>query len=189
MGNVSFWELPNLYKGLINESYGFISLSWRGFGNSIGIPSVSGIYKDADTIMKFLLLEGYSMKDIIVLGYSMGCSPAIQVSKNYKHKGLMLVAPYRSIGSVGQRRYPIMPINHILTRETNFNNIDHIADVSLPLLIIHGDNDNSVPMQESQSLITKAVGYNERIVIPGEDHFINVETVVRHLDAFASRLN
>ena len=186
-GNVAHGYLVELYKQFIKEGYGFISLSWRGFGNSTGSPTVSGIYKDADTIIQFVEEEGYNMKDVLVIGYSMGTAPAIQVSNRYKHRGLMLIAPFRSIGAMAMRRYPAIPEKYLLKDECNFDNINYISTLLTPVAFVHGDKDLDVPMEESEILADRSINTLFYSTLKGENHKITPHKVMNDIELLISK--
>ena len=116
-------------------------------GNS---DSLKRIHDDAEIIFKYLTGKiGYSPKQVIILGRSMGSVPAIWLSEKENPGFLILMSAFTCIKDV---------VNNIagslakLLIKERFNNLNLIKNVICPTLIIHGQKDSFIPWIHSKKL-------------------------------------
>ncbi len=166
-------------KALAELGDGFIIPSWRGFGKSEGHPTKDGLLNDAEATLKFLKSNGYDLKDIIMIGESLGTGIATKMATNYKFKGLLLLTPYTSIADRAGEIYPFLP-TQLLTKD-NFEVLSKIDLINQPLLIIHGDKDDVVPLDHAMKIYNKAKEKKKIIIYPGAGH-----SNYNYKDAFAN---
>lgn len=169
-GNAHHLGQRNLkFKELIDMGYGFIAVSYRGFGKSEGAPSEAGIYNDARAAVKFLNELGYETSNTIVIGESLGSGMAVKMATENKFKGIFLITPYTKIADRAQEIYWYLPVSALI--QDNFNNIDNINKINgAPLLIVHGTEDDVIPDAHSQILMDAATGDKKLIIYPGKGH-------------------
>ena len=60
-----------------NFNVNFLIIAWRGFSGNKGKPNELGLYKDAESAIKWLKLKGVMEKNIILYGESLGTGVAI----------------------------------------------------------------------------------------------------------------
>lgn len=151
-GNIS----QRFYKAdiLNTEGFGVLMVGYRGFGGNDGKISEQGLYKDARAHIAWLKKNGISEERMVFYGESIGSGPAVQMATEYSEAGLILEAPFDSAVALAKQRYPYAPVN-ILMRD-KFENVEKIADINTPLLILHGDEDNVVPVQNAKTLFEDA---------------------------------
>lgn len=155
-------------KELKEMGYGFIIPAWRGFGKSEGSPTEEGIYNDARATIDFIKKEGYDLKNVIVVGESLGSGIATKMATENEFKGLFLITPYTTIADRAAEIYFYIPVKSLL--KDNFDNINNISHVKEPVFIIHGDNDNIIPHAHSLKIIEKANEPKKLIIYPGVNH-------------------
>jgi fermentation-respiration switch protein FrsA (DUF1100 family) len=69
---------------------------------------------------------------------------------------------------VAQEQYPFMPVP--LLMKDKYLSRERIKDVHMPLLIIHGDRDETIPFAEGQRLFELANQPKMFIRMPGSHH-------------------
>jgi RTX toxin RtxA len=82
-----------------------LAMNYRGFGKSEGEPSEKGIYRDADTMLRFVLEDVAGAEDKIKIylhGHGMGCAVAARAlakaqSRGQKIEGMVLDDPVPSM--------------------------------------------------------------------------------------------
>ena len=72
------------------------------------------------------------------------------------------------MADVGQHHYPFLPVR-LLLRDT-FPSIDRINRIRSPLLVIAGERDRIVPIQQSRRLYEAASAPKTLVVFPEADH-------------------
>ncbi len=83
------------------------------------------------------------------------------------------VFEFREIDSRGQTITPVSDPEKILEIGRNISPVNHVTSDDPPTLLIHGDKDSVVPIQQSQSIIEKFQAAKvpcKLIVRPGADH-------------------
>ena len=82
--------------------------------------------------------------------------------------GLILESPFPSIEAVAKVHYGGLPVHWLLGAE--FRLIDRLPQLSLPKLIIHGDQDDIIPIELGRQVFEAARPPKSFFSIPGADH-------------------
>jgi len=178
-GNISH-RIENV-KFLVSKGISVFLFSYRGYGKSSGRPSEQGIYIDGIAAYDYLTkVEKISPDRIAIFGRSLGGSVAIEVALQRKATCLIIESTFTSIKDMA-RTIPLFFIFSPFLPH-HYNNISKIANVSIPKLILHGDNDNIVPFSMGKKLFAQAIepkfflpiqgaGHNDTYVVGGENYF------------------
>jgi pimeloyl-ACP methyl ester carboxylesterase len=134
-----------------------ITCDYPGYGFSTGQPSEQGISSAAVALLDYTLSKlNHKMHEIILLGKSLGSTPAIHLASQpacHSLGGIILVSPVASAVRClpGSSKLP----NFILTELDSWvlPNIKHIGNVSCPVQFIHGLKDDIVPCCNSHMLL------------------------------------
>src|SRR6185436_7159123 len=108
-------------------------------------------------------------QQIVVYGESIGGAPAIAVANERRVAGLTLQSTLSSLASMARRRLAWMPLTGWLVRDA-FPNGTRIAGVRVPVLIVHGTDDQVIPFGEGQQLAAAAPAGTTFLPIEGADH-------------------
>jgi len=144
-------------------------IDYRQFGKSEGKISEQGTYLDARAALSYL----HSRKDIknekiIFFGRSLGSAVAVELAVKKKCCALILETPFTSIKEMGKKLYPFLPFTIFL--RTKYDSLSKIRDIKVPTLIMHGDKDELVPIEQGKMLYEKANEPKEFYTIPGAMH-------------------
>ncbi len=137
-------------KDLMHLNSNVLLVDYRGYGLSSGGPSEKGIYLDARAALKFLEDEfEVELSQTFVYGRSIGSAAAIDLVQDNDVAGLILVTPISS-----GEELALMSGMESLTSITGnpFNNIEKIQNYEGPVLIIHGDQDEVLPVEMGRRL-------------------------------------
>ena len=126
-----------------NLNVNFLIIAWRGFSGNKGKPNELGLYRDAESAIKWLKLKGVIEQNIILYGESLGTGVAVEVAQNKNYAGIILESPFTSMINLGKKYYPFFPVRFLL--KDKFESYKKITNVSVPVLIIHGKVDKIVP--------------------------------------------
>jgi fermentation-respiration switch protein FrsA (DUF1100 family) len=179
-GNISH-RLDNirLLHGLVGVHI-FI-FDYRAYGRSTGEVSEEGTYRDAEGALGYLRSRSdLDSTRIVYFGRSLGSAVAVNLAAKETPAGLILESPFLSIRAMAKAIFPFLPLGPFL--RTRYDSLAKIAQVSCPLLIIHGDQDEIVPYSHGQRLYTAAsepkefytirgAGHNDTYVVGGEEYF------------------
>jgi fermentation-respiration switch protein FrsA (DUF1100 family) len=159
----------------LDAGYGVLMVGYRGFGNP-GSPSEEGLYMDAQAAIDAIKAKGVPEDGMVFYGESMGTGVATQMATEYSAAGLILESPYTSVPDVGADRYPLVPVNLLL--HDRYDSIDKIKDVHMPLLLLHGELDQVVPVRFGKKLFEAANEPKQAVYIPdaGHNNVYNLKT-------------
>lgn len=167
------------FRLFLNAGWGFVALSHRGFGGSTGWPSEKRNVRDAITLLEHLSGEGLDPQRFVLYGESMGSGTAVQAAASHPIGGLILHAPYDSVLDMARIRVPFI-LPRLFLRE-RWHSIAYIAQVTAPLLWLHGDKDRIVPQSRGRRLYDAASGPKYAGLVKGANHFgIYTQAVFNH---------
>jgi fermentation-respiration switch protein FrsA (DUF1100 family) len=69
---------------------------------------------------------------------------------------------------VGRTHYPWLPVGGLL--KDRYPSVERIGSVTVPVLVIAGDADGIVPIDQSRTIFESVPGQKQLVVIPGADH-------------------
>jgi fermentation-respiration switch protein FrsA (DUF1100 family) len=149
------------------RGFGMFMMSYRGFSGSSGSPSEAANVGDAKLAYDTLVARGVDPADIIVYGESLGSGVAVQVAAEKRVAGVILDAPYTSMVDLASLHYPQLP--RWLMRD-RYETTQFIGTVTAPLLIVHGEEDDVVPVTRGRALFEAANAPKEIATLPGAGH-------------------
>ena len=148
---------------------------YRGYGSSGGTPTLTNMIKDAHPIFegfKRVLKDGGFSGNIFIMGRSLGSASAIELASNYQSqfKGLIIESGFANVFNL--LKYLGFPLKSlgIIVPEAPYS-LEIIRKISLPTLVMHGEYDQIVPVEEGKALYETIAAKDKRlIIIPGVDH-------------------
>ena len=170
-GNISY-RVNNIL--MLNRRLGLnvFIFDYRGYGRSEGSPSERGMYADADAALTYLQSRpDVDAGRIILFGRSLGCAVAVETAMRRPVKAVILEAPFTSIKGMAQSTGPLtslVPIHWLL--KSKFDSLSKIASVQSPVMVLHGDEDATVPIAMARALYAAANEPKRFYAIPGADH-------------------
>ena len=146
---------------------GMFMMTYRGYGGSSGQPSEKSNVTDGKRAYDALVASGVPASDIIIYGESLGTGVAVQVAAEKPAAGLILDAPYTSMLELARLHYPSLP-RWLMT--DRYETLSHIGKVKAPLLIIHGDADEVIPVAMGKAVFDAANAPKEIATFPAAGH-------------------
>lgn len=168
---------------------------YRGYGSSTGSPTVSTMLRDAPMVFQglrgTLQEEGYR-GPLFLMGRSLGSLSALEIAWRYQEQlaGLILESSFHSIAGLLVRSG--FEEGDPRLRELAEADLSKVQKVLLPTLLIHGENDELVPLEEAYYIYETLVARQKRLeVIPGAGHndllFLGREQYFKALEEFVRR--
>ena len=146
-----------LLELLHNElGIGIFAIDYRGYGWSEGKPSETGLYADAQAALEAAQnYSGSGLQEIVIFGQSLGAAVAVELASNQPVRGVVLEAAFTSIRDMARHHYSFLPVGPLL--RTSFDSESRIATIDTPLLMIHGQDDDIVPLDMGRKLFAAAL--------------------------------
>ena len=141
------------FQPLIADGMGIVALSYRGYAGSSGQPGEQGLLQDAAAAYAFTT-ERYRADQIVVWGFSLGTGVAVALAADQPVGKLILEAPYSSIADIAASVFWFAPVR-LLMRD-QFRSNERIARVKVPLLVMHGAQDGTIPLRFGERLFALA---------------------------------
>jgi hypothetical protein len=141
------------FSWLTADGVGLLGLSYRGYGGSSGKPTESGLLLDAMAAYDFAAAR-YPAGHIVLWGESLGTGVAVALAAERQIGGLILDAPFTSAADIGAAAFPFVPVRWFI--KDAFRSDQRIARVKVPLLVLHGERDQVVPIKYGKGLFELA---------------------------------
>jgi fermentation-respiration switch protein FrsA (DUF1100 family) len=156
------WVLPSL-PPLRDLGFAVFAYDFRGYGLSQGRASEQHVYADIDAAYDYLTRElRVPAARVILYGRSLGAGAAVDLAARQSVGGLILESPFLTAFRV-MTRIPLFPFDR-------FRNVDKIGRVRCPVLVMHGEADEIVPLWHGQQLFERAPGPKMFLAVPGAHH-------------------
>lgn len=161
--------IAQLYR---REGISLFVADYRGYGLSDGVPSFASVTADAHAICSFFLEKvGAPGRDVplFVMGRSLGSHCAVELAFHYpeRFRGLIVESGSSNIarllelfGLASERQ---STLSEAIT--------GRLRSITLPALIIHGERDSLIPLDEAIKLHEDLGSREKRLeIVPGADH-------------------
>ena len=170
-GTRADWHRIALYKVLANAGFHVVPVDYRGFGDSTGSPSERGVVADSISVYRWIKKQSTRAK-VLVWGHSLGSSISTNVVQQLcragdSPAGLILEAPFNNLKDAAFNHpfsaiFKLLPwfnfafVEPLTEQELLFRTDHYIAGVSVPTLILHAEDDCSVPYKLGRQLYDTA---------------------------------
>jgi pimeloyl-ACP methyl ester carboxylesterase len=158
-GNISTYMF--MITPLVKNGYQVYAVDFRGYGKSTGKPTHVNVAKDAEVVYT-KMKENKKIKNtkIIVYGASLGCQIATSLTKKHQEEinGLILDGGFASFADVAKLYAPKEVHTYIDNALGKmYPSREEIKEIkNIPKLIIHGKNDKSIPINQSEIVFKNA---------------------------------
>jgi fermentation-respiration switch protein FrsA (DUF1100 family) len=159
-------------------------VDYRGYGRSSESPSEEGLLRNARAARGTLIHErGVDAGRILYLGESLGGAVALAFALERPPMGLILQSTFTSLRDTARLHYRV-PAGLILDA---YPSLRRIRQLPAPLMVLHGDHDEIVPLAHGRALYDAAPGQKHLHVFAGLGHNDLVDRAGRlYADAIAS---
>ncbi len=155
------------YRLWLEGGAGFLAVGYRGFSGSTGKPTEAGLAMDAEAAWDWLAAR-YPAQRIVINGYSLGTGVAVRLAATHPAKALVLEAPYTSTADVARPHFSWLPIDALM--QDRFDSRKLIGAIHMPIMIVHGDRDQTIPFALGQALYEAAPAPKRFLHMKGVDH-------------------
>jgi len=165
--------------------FSVFAIDYRGFGKSRlddqgDLPSEKTVYEDARVGWDAFVARVPDASRRYIYGHSLGGAIAVDLAASLSEAATKARAPSPAAGLVVESSFTNLadiaralsvqwlPIQLILSQK--FDAVDKIAEVRMPVLVLHGDHDRYVPVGLGRKLYDAAPEPKRLVVVPGGTH-------------------
>lgn len=152
----------------MTAGYGVFMMSYRSYSGSTGAATEKANIADAALAFDTLVARGVPPSDIVIYGESLGTGVAVQTAAARKPGAVILDAPYTSMIAAAQQHYAWLPVKPFLS--DTYRSDLYIAQVSAPLLILHGAMDGIISVDLGKKLFSQANQPKDMVVFEQGNH-------------------
>jgi fermentation-respiration switch protein FrsA (DUF1100 family) len=155
------------FRALTADGTGLIALSYRGYSGSTGRPTEAGLLEDAAAAYAFAAAR-YPPERIALWGESLGSGVAVALAAEKPVGRVVLEAGFSSAADIGAGVYWYVPVR--LLMKDQFRSDLRIGKVTAPVLMLHGDRDNIIPIALGERLYALINAPKRFVRFPGGGH-------------------
>lgn len=190
---------PALAEAFCRQKYPVFMFNFRGSGDSGGNFDMPGWTRDLQAVVDYILqLENNRTRGLYLVGFSGGAATSVYVASQddrvsgvaacacpadfslFSERGgaQAIVDHYREIGIIRDADFP-ESAQDWLDSFLPVTPVDHVGEIApRSLIIIHGSEDDVVPVSHASRMFEKAGEPKELIVIEGAGHRLRQEPEV-----------
>ena len=160
-----------LADGLSRAGMAVLLFDYRGYGGNPGLPYEEGIARDARAALAYVRGRSPEVdsRRIVFFGESLGGAVAVRLASEFAPAALVLRSPFSSMSAVARVHFPVARVLDWLLRD-RYDAAAIMPRLRSPLLIIAGDDDHIVPLEDSERLFALAREPKRLLILPGADH-------------------
>ena len=167
-GNISH-RLHNLKKLHDALQIPVFIFDYREYGLSEGEISKAGTFFDANGAFQYLTEEkGFQKSSVLLFGRSLGTALAVDIAGKEECLGVVLEAAFTSTDEMMQRYFPFFSLP--MQSTVKYDSLSQIHGIRSPVLFIHGQMDQTIPVSMARRLFEKAPFPKDFYEIAGADH-------------------
>ena len=143
-------------------------VEYRGYGRSEGKPGEKAFYRDSEAVWSWLTTAaGYSAKDIILYGKSLGGAVATDLATRHQPAALILQSTFTSIPDMAKKLIPGVPGFLVPTKMAS---VEKVPKLACPVLVVHSHHDEIVPFTMGKELAQRANNLYRFLEFQGYGH-------------------
>ncbi len=162
------WAL--IARDLEDLDCGLLLVDYPGYGKSTGTPREGSLYAAGEAAYRWLVqVHSFPASRLLLFGKSLGGPVAAEVACKGPVMGLILESTFTSVPAMIRRFVPVPGKGSWLKSEV-YDTVSKIRELAIPLLIIHGTADTTVPVEEAHVLYQNAQPPKELYLVDGAGH-------------------
>ena len=157
------WMAADLHRLKVNV----FLFDYRGYGESRGLPTEQGTYRDARAAFEVVRAKHKDSDNppVVLHGQSLGGAVAVQLALDKPVRGLIVESSFSSVSDVGEKLYPVMPIRWFC--RFRYDSASKVRSVVVPKIFAHSPQDDLIPYELGERLYRAAAEPKEFVVLEG----------------------
>ncbi|UCC72219.1 MAG: alpha/beta hydrolase [Gemmatimonadota bacterium] len=167
---------------LVSSGFNVLIMDYRGYGKSEGRPSEQALYDDGLLAYRHLTGErGVDPARLVIFGRSLGGTVAIELATQQAAAAVIVESCFTSAQELARLHYFWLPGKLLGAMTHKFDSISKVPRLRVPVLYVHGDVDNIVPVQMGRRLYeaspepkdwyeVRGAGHNDMLWVGGSGY-------------------
>jgi len=165
------WGSTLRMRNMHQLGFAVLALDYRGFGQSSAeLPSEAGVLEDSRAAWQWLARE-QPQRPRYIFGHSLGGAIAVQLATEvHDARGLIVEGTFTSIADVFRTfKWGWLPVTPLITQR--FDSAQKIAQVRVPILVVHGSEDSLIRPELGRALYERAPAPKRFVLVEGGTHY------------------
>jgi uncharacterized protein len=175
---IAAWSVPWAREVARRTGATVLGAEYRGYAGLSGRPTYAGSKLDARAAYDYARRTlGATPERTVIYGHSLGSAIGVELAREIKPRALLLEAPFTSARAMAARLgVPgILPLWRAISR-VHYDTRALIADLDVPVSVVHGDRDMVTPVQMGREVFQAARRKGDLLILEGVGHNDVVET-------------
>lgn len=142
------------------NGYSYLIVEYEGYSNDTKKPTHAGLKQNVNDVVDFINSKPFT--EVLVAGESIGSGPASLHTSLGSVQKLILIAPFSSLKDLASEIYWFYPTSILVNNA--FDNPESLNSFSGSSLIIHGNNDTTIPQKFGKKLF-ESINTKEKLFI------------------------
>lgn len=155
-------------RAFLDAGFGVLLVGYRGYGGNAGRPSEKGLYADGEAAIRWLTGQGVPARRVVLYGESLGSGVAMEMAIRREVMMVVLECPFTSLADLAPP-YVLPPLAQLFTWD-RYENLIKAPSLRVPLLVVHGEKDELVPVTMGHAVLNAADTIKEGLFIPEAHH-------------------
>jgi fermentation-respiration switch protein FrsA (DUF1100 family) len=184
-GNIN--NLGWLGEELAGRGFDVLLFDYRGYGKSEGqMRDERGVYADADAAYDYVVnSRGVAPERLVLYGQSLGTTAVADVASRRPTAAVILESGLSSARDMADSILP-WPLRWLrVFGQNRFESARKLSSVRCPVLITHGEPDQTIPTDQGRKLYMAANEPKRLMIFPGAGHSVSGNAGDDYLNSLA----
>jgi pimeloyl-ACP methyl ester carboxylesterase len=183
-GNLS--DVAWIGKSLARRGFDVLLFDYRGYGRSDGSTGdEKTLNLDADAAYGYVISRGLPPDKIALYGQSLGTTTAVDLAWRRGCGALVLESGLSSASDLASVMLPSLPRWLHRIGRNRFESARKLTEIHCPVLITHGEPDDTIPTEEGRALYASANEPKRLMILKGAGHNVAGTGGDEYLDSVA----
>lgn len=156
---------------LVQSGFNVLIMDYRGYGKSEGAPSERALYDDGLLAYRHMVeRRGVDPQRLVLFGRSLGSTVAVELGSTHACGAVIAESAFTSAQELARVHYGFLPGMLLRSMSHEFDSMAKVPRLKAPVLYIHGNVDNIVPMSMGRRLFEASPDPKEWYEITGAGH-------------------
>jgi uncharacterized protein len=178
-------------SGLLHElqvlQIPFLVVDYPGYGRSKGRTSEASILRNSTGAVNWLKTR-FPDHSIILCGWSLGASVAVQTAKQTQTDALIAMSTWTSLRDIAVLHFSQWLVGFAL--KERYDALEAAKQIRCPVLMIHGELDDLIPASQGEKVATTLKAPTRWVLLPsvGHNDLLSQPEVWKEIATFLSAL-